>query len=45
MDIYCEIFSFNVSKRSTLDIVMKPLQEVHSIVREHALFQTMIHSD
>src|SRR5699024_700739 len=45
MDLYDrEIISVNVFKRPTLDIVMKPLPEVLSIVREHALFRTAIHS-
>lgn len=46
MDLYnSEILAFKVSKRPTLDIVSDPLDKVMSILQDHAVFRTTIHSD
>ncbi|WP_427137165.1 IS3 family transposase [Psychrobacillus psychrodurans] len=46
MDLYnCEIISFSMSKRPTLDFVMASLEQVIPIIKAHANYRTTIHSD
>ncbi|KQL51285.1 transposase [Heyndrickxia shackletonii] len=46
LDLYnVEIVAFEIRKRPTLDLVMKPLKETIEILKNHATYRTTIHSD
>ncbi|WP_077601657.1 IS3 family transposase [Oceanobacillus sojae] len=46
LDLYNgEVIAFEMKKRPTLDIVMKPLKETIEIIKNHATYRTTIHSD
>ena len=39
MDLYnCEVISFKISKRSTLDIALDPLKETLSVIERYAQY-------
>lgn len=40
-----EVIAYGISKRPTLDFVMKPLEEALDIIKKHATVRTTIHSD
>ncbi|MBM7603936.1 transposase InsO family protein [Metabacillus crassostreae] len=46
LDLYNgEIVAFEIRKRPTLDLVMKPLTEIIEILKKHATYRATIHSD
>ncbi|MFD1706083.1 IS3 family transposase [Siminovitchia sediminis] len=46
LDLYNgEIISFGIKKRTTLDLVMEPLDETIEIIKNHATYRTDVHSD
>lgn len=46
LDLYNgEIITFEINKRPTLDLVMKPLHAAMDIINERATYRTTIHSD
>lgn len=46
LDLYNrEIIAFEIKKRPTLDLVMKPLKETIEIIKSRATYRTTIHSD
>ncbi|RDW16445.1 IS3 family transposase [Oceanobacillus chungangensis] len=46
LDLYNgEIIAFEIKKRPTLDLVMKPLEETIEIIKNGATYRTTIHSD
>jgi putative transposase len=46
LDLYNgEIVAFEMGKRPTLDLVMKPLKETLEVLKNHATYRTTIHSD
>lgn len=46
LDLYnSEIISFKISNRPTLDIALDPLNDALSLVGNHAMYRTTIHSD
>jgi len=46
MDLYNgEILSFGLTKKPTLDLVLKPLNQVITIMKKDARYRTTIHSD
>ncbi|WP_419884125.1 DDE-type integrase/transposase/recombinase [Peribacillus sp. B-H-3] len=46
LDLYNgEIVAFEMGKRPTIDLVMKPLKETLEVLKNHATYRTTIHSD
>ncbi|GIN08368.1 hypothetical protein J1TS1_25130 [Shouchella clausii] len=46
MDLYNgEILSFGLTKKPTLDLVLKPLDQAITIIKKDARYRTTIHSD
>ncbi|MFD2210159.1 DDE-type integrase/transposase/recombinase [Virgibacillus halophilus] len=46
LDLYNgEVNAFDIKKRPTLDLVMKPLRATIEIIKNHVTYRTPIHSD